>query len=132
MVALLGLVAGTLLALGYVRLARRFSPPKERLIYTVGLGFTALAYPVLGLVGRAGNEWLGYEAIGLVLFGLLAALGLRYSVILAVGWATHVLWDLLLHRHGPGAAYTPGWYPWLCVSFDLIVALAILLKTSSR
>jgi hypothetical protein len=127
-VEVVGLIAGALLALGYIRLARSFPARTARLIYCVGLGFTALAYGVFSLFGRASIEWLGYEALGLVLFGVLAWVGFRYSLLLALGWAAHVLWDLLLHLNGPGAAYTPDWYPWLCVSFDLLVAAAVLLK----
>jgi hypothetical protein len=38
----------------------------------------------------------------------------------------HVLWDVSLHLSGAGAMYTPDWYPWGCVSFDLVVAGAVL------
>ena len=50
--------------------------------------------------------------------------------MLAAGWAAHVAWDVLLHLSGAGAEYTPHWYPWLCVSFDLVMAGAVL--ASSR
>jgi hypothetical protein len=51
----------------------------------------------------------------------------RRAALLAAGWAAHVPWDLLLHLGDkPGAAYTPDWYPWMCVSFDLVIAGAII------
>ena len=27
---------------------------------------------------------------------------------------------------GAGAGYTPAWYPWFCISFDLVVAGGVL------
>jgi len=51
----------------------------------------------------------------------------RGAALVAAGWAGHVFWDVLLHLgDAPGAGYTPAAYPWLCLSFDLIVAGAIL------
>ena len=38
----------------------------------------------------------------------------------------HPVWDVALHLTGTGAGYTPDWYPWGCVSFDLMVAGAVL------
>jgi hypothetical protein len=62
-----------------------------------------------------------------VLYGLVALIGFkRWPAVLAAGWTAHVAWDVLLHLDGAGAAYTPGWYPWLCVSFDLVLAGAVM------
>ena len=59
----------------------------------------------------------------LALFGAAAVVGRRTWVpCLAIGWAAHVAWDLARHRSGAGAVYTPAWYPWLCVGFDLTLA----------
>ena len=70
---------------------------------------------------------LGLEVLGVLLYGGLAWAGHRKSAaLLALGWAVHVLWDVSFHLEGAGAAYTPDWYPWGCVSFDLIVAGAVL------
>jgi hypothetical protein len=30
-----------------------------------------------------------------------------------------------LHLTYPGAGYTPVWYPWFCISFDLVVGGAV-------
>ena len=68
------------------------------------------------------------ELIGVVVFTLIAVLGLRVSIwFLALGWTAHVLWDVLLHlvREQP---FVPDWYPVACISFDLIVAGYIAVK----
>ena len=46
--------------------------------------------------------------------------------MLAAGWALHIAWDMTLHLRGAGAEYTPTWYPWACLSFDLVIAGAVL------
>ena len=96
-------------------------------IYAVGLLVTAILYVVLAAVGGASMGWLALEGIGVLIYGGAAWIGLgRSPRVLALGWAAHVLWDVLLHLNGPAALYTPDWYPWFCVSFDLIVAVAVL------
>ena len=66
------------------------------------------------------------EALGLLLYGAAAWIGFRKSTtLLALGWAMHPVWDVALHLQGAGAAYTPDWYPWGCVSFDLVVGGAV-------
>lgn len=133
------LIAGVLLAGVLVAIANR-AHARWRRPYAVGLVVAALVYVVFALLGDAPGRWLVLEGSGVVLFGGAAWLGARrLPLILAVGWALHVLWDVLLHLQGPGAAYTPDWYPWLCVSFDLVIAAAVLvflrrppLKTNSE
>ena len=67
------------------------------------------------------------EALGVALYGGAAWLGLRrWLPALALGWAAHVVWDLALHLAGPGGAFTPPWYPWLCLGFDLPIAGAVM------
>jgi hypothetical protein len=44
---------------------------------------------------------------------------------LALGWALHPIWDLGLHRFGPGQ-FAPEAYPVSCLSYDLIVAAVIV------
>lgn len=127
----LALLVGILLPLPLVGLARRYPPGRERLIYAVGLVVTALVYVVFGVAGGAGAQWLAFECLGVLLYGAAAWGGLRGRPwLLALGWAAHVAWDVLLHLGGAGAEYTPHWYPWTCVSFDLVMAGAVL--ASSR
>ena len=125
--ALAGLIAGAFLALVFVRLVRAFPAASETRIYTVGLVCTALVYVAFAIVGRSTGRWLAIEGVGVVVYGVAALLGLRYQVtLLSIAWAAHVAWDVLLHLNGSGADYTPQWYPWSCVSFDLIVAFVVL------
>lgn len=127
----LALLIGIVLPLPLVGLARRYPPGRERLVYAVGLLVTALVYVVFGVAGGAGSRWLAVECLGVFLYGAAAWGGLRGRPwLLASGWAAHVAWDVLLHLGGAGSEYTPHWYPWTCVSFDLVMAGAVL--ASSR
>jgi hypothetical protein len=128
---MIALLLGAVLALALVGLARMYPPGRERLVYAVGLVCTALVYVVFGVAGGASAQWLALESLGVFLYGAAAWGGLRGRPwLLALGWAAHVAWDVLLHLSGAGAEYTPHWYPWLCVSFDLVMAGAVL--ASSR
>ena len=132
MTAPLGLIAGLVFSLLLVRAARRRGPRAARRAYAIGLVVAALVYLGLALAGRASSRWLATEAAGVALFGAAASLGSRkWPAVLAAGWATHVAWDVLLHLDGAGAAYTPDWYAWLCVSFDLVIAGAVVASPPS-
>lgn len=125
------LLIGAVLSLVLVRLARSKGPKGERRIYAIGLVAAALLYVVFGLVGGAGARWLVVESLGVIVYGAAAWAGQRWwRSLLALGWAAHVAWDVLLHLNGAGADYTPAWYPWLCISFDLVIAGSVL--ASSR
>ncbi len=131
MTPIIAFFLGVVLSLALVVLARMYPPRRERLIYAVGLVITALIYVVFGVAGGASTQWLGLESLGFLLYGAAAWGGLRGRPwLLAMGWAAHVAWDVLLHLSGAGAEYTPHWYPWSCVSFDLVIAGAVL--ASSR
>ncbi len=127
MAIMLGLILGAALSLVLVRLARAYPPGGERRVYAVGLVVTALVYVVFGVAGGASPRWLALESLGVVIYGAAAWAGLRgRHSLLAAGWAAHVAWDVALHLRGGGAEYTPPWYPWSCVSFDLVIAWAVL------
>jgi hypothetical protein len=131
LMTVIALILGAALALALVGLARRYPPGREMRVYAVGLVVAALVYVGFGAAGGAGAGWLALEIFGVPLYGAAAWAGLRgRHWLLALGWAAHVAWDVLLHLSGTGAEYTPRWYPWLCVSFDLIMAGAAL--ASSR
>ncbi len=128
---LIAFVLGIVFSLALVGLARQLPPARERRIYAVGLVITALIYVGFGLAGEANAQWLAFEILGVVLYGAAAWAGLRGRPwLLALGWAAHVAWDTVFHLSGAGAEYTPHWYPWSCVGFDLIIAVAVL--ASSR
>lgn len=123
----LGAAAGVLLIL----LARIRGPLGARRIYALGLFVTALLYVLLAATRGATNEWATVEAAGVLIYGAAAWLGAtRWPRILALGWAAHVVWDLALHVNGGGAVYTPEIWPWFCLSFDLIIAGAVLRDAS--
>jgi len=122
----LPLVIGVVLALLLIRFARTRGGLGARRIYAIGLFVTALLYVLLAAIGGATREWLAIEGLGVLIYGSAAWIGVRrWPRALALGWAAHVLWDLLLHLNGPAALYTPDWWPWFCLSFDLIVAGAV-------
>lgn len=117
----LAVAAGAALAVPYVRYARRVH-------FAVGLVVAALVYVVFA-ISRGAIDSLLVELGGVALFTAIAFLGMRYSRwFLAVGWAAHVGWDLLLHPAG-AASYAPWWYPIVCIGFDLVVAIGIIRKS---
>jgi hypothetical protein len=125
------LILGVLLALLFIWFARTRGPRREPFIYSIGLIIAALFYVVFSVTG-ATTQWFMLELIGLVVFTIIAVLGLRVSLwFLALGWASHVSWDVLLHlvREQP---FVPDWYPVACISFDLIVAGYIAAKLRKR
>ena len=123
----LALVAGVALALALVRITSPMRRERARRIYAVGLLIAAVIYVVFAAFGGADSSALALEAIGVLIYGGAAYIGLkRWPLALALGWATHVAWDVLLHVNGPGADYTPKPYPWICLTFDLAIAGAIL------
>ena len=133
MTIVLPLLAGLVLALALVALARRMSPTRATRVYATGLVIAALIYVGLAVAGGAEARDLGMEAVGVLLYGGAAWFGLRYwPPAIALGWAAHVAWDVLLHLDGSGAGYTPDFYPWMCVSFDLVLAVALLAQKPSR
>jgi hypothetical protein len=116
------IVIGALLALPYVFFARRSRNPYHA--FSVGLMLAAAVYVALA-IAAGDRKALLVELCGAVLYGTLAAIGLRRAIYLSLGWAAHVGWDLLLHPAGT-SPYVPWWYPAVCIGFDLVVAGAIL------
>jgi hypothetical protein len=55
-----------------------------------------------------------------VLFGGLGLAGVwRLRILIVIGWAGHVGWDLVMAQ---GSAYVPSGYPILCVGTDIFLA----------
>ncbi len=126
MITVIELVVGAVLAFAFLMWTRA-QPDGGIRLYAIGLGVTALIYVAFAVIGGANARSLGLETVGVLLYGAAAWLGFRKSVaLLALGWAMHPVWDVALHLAGTGAGYTPDWYPWGCVSFDLVVAGAVL------
>jgi hypothetical protein len=119
---LIPIVVGAVLGVLFVLAARAWTRGTGRLVLVVGLLVTALIYVGFALAAEDRNRSLAVEAFGVLLFGLLAWLGLRRSLWwLSIGWLGHVAWDVGLHLDRTLAA-VPAWYPLFCVGFDLVVA----------
>ena len=118
------ILLGAALAAGYVGLAEWVGGRLRTPAYGVGLVVVGLIY--VGLATSAGTgSWINTEIGGALVFAALAVGGVRrYPMLLALGWALHVAWDVLLHI-GPGSEFVPRWYVPACVGFDLVVAGAI-------
>jgi hypothetical protein len=116
-------LSGLVLGIVFVAIARALG---EQRVLSVGLVIATGYYLALAAIHGASSAWLGVEALGVVLYGVFAWLGVRRSLWwLAVGWLTHPIWDVALHLAGRGREFTPAWYPIQCVSFDLVVAAYI-------
>lgn len=120
----LGLLAAAL----YLVYARSQDSYTESLILRSGLIVAALIY--VGFAAVWGNgTWMFIEIAGIAIYGLFVLLAVRFSAIwLAIGWAAHSIWDVLLHLLGLGHAIAPEWYVVACLSFDLLVAAYILTR----
>ena len=103
-----------------------------RSVLVIFLVIAAGAYFGFATVGRdlVGSDqvWILVELAQAVVFGAIGLLGLRGSPYwIAVGWALHPFWDVVVHYIGPGHAFTPWTYAIACISFDWLVALYIVI-----
>jgi len=97
-------------------------------IFGVGLIVAAAVYVLFAALARDVRA-VNRELVGLLVFGLLAAAGVRWSArLLGFGWLLHVSWDLSFHPIDV-SSYAPSWYPPVCLGFDLFVAGYIFANT---
>ncbi|REJ79240.1 MAG: hypothetical protein DWQ47_00410 [Acidobacteria bacterium] len=84
------------------------------------------AFAVVGTVaGTASLRWLLTEVSGVLIFSIPALLGYKGRPwLLSLAWLLHLFWDTGLHG-GPSTSFVPGFYPGLCVGFDLVFAAFI-------
>jgi len=117
------LVEGAVLGLIVIALAHALRRYAAHLLFVVLL-IAALVYVRFAIRADAGSGWILTEVAGVVVFGVMGWMGLRWSIWwLAAAWALHPVWDLGLHYFGSGTSFVdPLRYPIPCVSFDLIVA----------
>ncbi len=117
----LEILLGVILCSMFIALVRGVSRKQELKIYALALSIAALIYVGFALAG-ATLAWAAVEVCGLVVFTVIAWLGLRVTAwMLVLGWASHVAWDMLLHKL-MDVAFVPDWYPFVCLSFDLFLA----------
>ena len=88
------LVIGAVAAIGSVAISRsRFSPRGEHIFFALLLVPIAAMY--LAFVAYFGDSsTLGPEARAAAVFAVLGLLGLRFPVLLVLGYALHGGWDL--------------------------------------
>lgn len=93
------------------------------------------------LLGMIGAVYLGFvlvdgrlrefriEYVGLVLFTAAAtvALSTGEAMVLAAGYFGHALWDAVHHPRGIHTAI-PWWYVPLCLGFDVVVGIYVLVR----
>jgi hypothetical protein len=117
----LAVPAGAIAAALFIFAARRVARRGELRAYGVGLIVAPLVYVFFGICYAAPARHLAVEAAGAVIYIAAAVAGLkRWPALLALGWATHIAWDLFLH-HAAGPTFAPEWYPLLCGGFDLFL-----------
>lgn len=119
-------VLGILLTIPLRRLAQRDSDSRHK-IAALGLVVAALIYVVSGFM----TDHLPRELGGMLIFAGLAIMAVGHMPQLVVlGWLGHTAWDVLGMLGYTGHAL-PGWYPPLCIGFDMAIA-AILLGALHR
>jgi hypothetical protein len=108
-------------------LSRFASDSAGRSLLVILLIVAAGAYFGFAIGAGAGPRWTLVELAQCIVYGAMALLGLRGSPYwLAAGWALHPVWDVALHYFGPGRSFAPWTYAIACISFDLVVALYIV------
>lgn len=124
--------AGLILAFLFVSIARGRGRSSAR-PFAVALIVAAILYVAFAAAFGGSPAWIGLETLGVAIFAAVAWIGLQRSLLLlAAGWTAHVVWDLALHLDGPGATYTPAYYVWLCLGFDLVIAGACVMLERRR
>lgn len=121
----LGAVAGIVLA----PVIDRIAGARWQLAYAMVLPVVALTYVGFALWGGSGFDLL-LAAVGVAVFSFVAGLGMGQSPWwLPAGLALHGVWDLA-HHYALGHAGIPGWYPMLCLSFNLALAAMLSRRVS--
>lgn len=122
---------GFLLGLGSVLLLRRLYPYRDHLVWRTALIIAALIY--VGFVIVAGElAHFAVELTGVIIYGTFAWLSKKYGLYwLALGWALHICWDVLLHSPHK-TPYVPEFYPGLCMGFDIVIAIYICFLIRER
>ena len=122
----LAVCLGAMIAFPYASYASESHRPS--VVFGVGLIVAAAVYVIFAALARDARA-VNRVLVGLLVFGLLAASGLRWSArLLGFGWLLHVFWDLSFHPIHV-SSYAPWSYPLVCLGFDLFVAGYIFANT---
>ena len=129
---LIEIIIGVILAVLVFYPYRNLKPKTLKKFFARTLFIAAVIYvgfAIFGLIfGTADIFWLLIEFGGVLIFTVVAYFGFKKTALfLAIGWATHVLWDVGLHL-GDKAEFVPWFYPGVCVGFDLAFAVFIIHK----
>ena len=118
---ILQILIGVVCAAICILLVQKIYPNQTVAVWRNALVLAAVIYVGFALFTK-NWEWLPIEIGGVAIYGTLAFLSKKYShYFLAIGWAAHVLWDVLLHSNGD-PDFVPSWYPGACIGFDLVIA----------
>ena len=127
----LQLLVGALGCVVFISIVRKLALKREMTQYAIGLVVAALIYVVFAVAGGAPLSWLLLESGGVVLFSLVALIGVRISTwALIIGWVAHTVWDVLLHKV-LSVGFVPEWYPVGCLGFDLLLAAYIIKRAKA-
>ncbi|WP_455206394.1 hypothetical protein [Kaarinaea lacus] len=120
----LQVLIGVVLAVSLLYAIKQLNQNYKLAISVLGLLIAVALYVLLAVL--TGNPvFIAIEVVGLMLFLFLIWLGYYYSLwFIAVGWLLHVLWDVGL-QPAQTAPYIPQWYTWLCVGFDIVMAIYV-------
>lgn len=131
MATILQLLVGALGCVIFILIVRKLALKREMTQYAIGLVVAALIYVGFAAAFGASLPWLLLETVGVVLFSVVALIGLRVSTwALIIGWVAHTLWDVLLHKV-LNVGFVPEWYPVGCLGFDLLLAVYIITRVNS-
>ena len=102
---------------------------RDRAFYPTVLIVVASYYALFAVMGASSYSLLGVEiAVGL-LFSVLAVLGFKKSMWLAVvGIAGHGLFDFFVHHALVTNPGMPGWWPGFCGTIDILIGAWLSLR----
>ena len=124
------LIIGIILAGVSILLIQVFPSGIHQKIYAIALMIAASIYVIFSSLSNNIN-WVFIELSGVILFGVIAFLGVKFSPwFLAIGWFAHPVWDLLIDNH-TSSIFVPQWYPTICIGYDLAIALYIVWECST-
>lgn len=115
---LLGLIGGAAIGAAVGEVTARLPERAGAIAGGLGLVTAAAIYP---LARREGGDGVAIEVGVLALTAGLAAAAARQPTptarrLIAVGWASHALFDILQGRTGDSRL--PAWYPAFCAGYD--------------